>query len=217
MNVAVLEVDLRGFQCRFGSFDLRLININGVLLRVVILLRNGVAGDNFLVARKLDLCEIERRLCLGQGCLRGIDLCLKGARIDHKQQLPTPKIFAVLKVPLDDPATDLRRHRDGLESRISADFVEVPGHILSGCSTAVTTGGGIAGAAWTLPLLQAIVASSTGAARASFALRKRTSVFSIVVAILLFMNECCGYAEAARLGAAVNCGSDPESSRRVFL
>jgi hypothetical protein len=32
--------------------------------------------------------------------LRGIDLCLVGARIDDKQKRSTPKVFAVLKVPL---------------------------------------------------------------------------------------------------------------------
>src|ERR1700722_19025115 len=77
--------------------------------------------------------------------------------------------------------------------------------------TAVTRGRGIAGAAWTLPLLQAIVASSTVTARASFALRKETLVLSIVIAIL-FPKYCRVYAEAARPDGR----ADSESSCRAF-
>ena len=71
-----------------------------------------MGSDHFLVARELDLRQIERGFCLRKRGLRGIDLRLVGTRIDYKQKLPLAQVFAVLKMALDDAAADLRRHRD---------------------------------------------------------------------------------------------------------
>ena len=59
-------------------------------------------SNDFLIPSELDFGKIKRRSCLGQSGLRGVDLRLVGARIDDKQKLPTPEVFAVLKVPLND-------------------------------------------------------------------------------------------------------------------
>src|SRR5579862_4987695 len=86
-NVAVLEVEFCRFECGHGSVDLRLIHVDGVLLSVIVLLRNGALADDFLVACELDLCEIECRLSLRQGCLCRVELRFVGPRINDKQKL----------------------------------------------------------------------------------------------------------------------------------
>ena len=132
MNVAVLKVELRSFKSCFRSLHLGLIHINSILLGVIILLRNGPGSDDLLVAGELDLGKIECRLRLRKCRLSRVDLCLVGTRVDHKQKLAFFEVLAVLKMPLNNAAADLRRYRHRLEGRVSTDFVQISRDVLRG-------------------------------------------------------------------------------------
>ncbi len=132
VNVAILEVELRRLQAGLRGFHLRLIDIDGILLGVVVLLRYGFGPDHFLIASELNLRQIECRLRLRQRRFRRVNLRLVRTRIDDKQQLPLLQILAVLEMPFGDAPSHLRRHRDRLKGAVPSDFVQILGNIL-GC------------------------------------------------------------------------------------
>ena len=133
MDVAIIQIDLRRFDRRLRRFHLRLVHINGILLRVVVLFGNSAGSHKFLVARKLNLRKLQCRLHLREVGLRGIELRFVGPGIDYKDKLTFFQVFAVLEMPLYDLPAYLRSHVHRFKGRVSADFVQIARHVLSLC------------------------------------------------------------------------------------
>src|ERR1700730_18345808 len=108
MDVAIIKIELRVLERRLRSLNLRLVDGDGIPLRLKI--KRGDAP--FIGDRRIHLQLSRRKIEHGPGLrklgFRGIDLRLIRSRIDGEKQLPFRELCAVLEVPLDDASRYLR-------------------------------------------------------------------------------------------------------------
>src|ERR1700674_4372133 len=100
MDVAIIKIELRVLERRLRSLNLRLVDGDGIPLRLKI-----KRGDRpFIGDRRIHLQlrrgKIERGSGLRELGFRGIELRLIGSRINGEEQLPLCELRAVLEVAL---------------------------------------------------------------------------------------------------------------------
>src|ERR1700716_2656685 len=133
MDIAVIEIELRVLERRLRSLNLRLVDRDGVSLRLELELRDRTSIGDRRIHLQLRRGKIERGPRLCKLCFRGIELRLIRSRIDGEKQLPFRELRAVLEVPLHDASRYLRRDRDRLERAIAADLIEIRRHRARDC------------------------------------------------------------------------------------
>src|SRR6202043_1696820 len=118
MDVAIIEIELRVLERRVRSLNLRLVDRDGVSLRLEVELGDRPFIGDRRIHLQLRRGKIERGPGLRELGFRGIELRLIRSRIDGKEQLPFRELRAVLELPLHDASLHLRRDRDRLERAI---------------------------------------------------------------------------------------------------
>ena len=111
----ISELSLGVFDRRLVIRDLRIEFIDGGLLVVTRLDRDGILLDQLVVALEVDLSIFKMDLVVSQRRLRLIELRLKGARIDLAEQVAFLDELALLEVHADQQSRDLALNRRGIE------------------------------------------------------------------------------------------------------
>src|ERR1700688_5321047 len=102
MDVAIIEIELRVLECRLRSLNLRLVDRDGVSLRLEVELGDRPFIGDRRIHLQLRRGKIERGPGLRELGFRGIELRLIRSRIDGEEQLALRELCTVLEAPFEN-------------------------------------------------------------------------------------------------------------------